>query len=196
MTHAQRRAAAKAARAAPPAPAAADPPAADPPAAAAPAAAAPPPAVAPGGLRSLFLGGGGGGGGASATGGFSLRAQLEVDDDDAPPATGAAADDAAGCSFNFGSAFASAPAAPVGIAPTAAAIQAGGGDGAAAGVFAAPVQGFMRHASEEELRSNWRAGRSDARASYKKMHQDAMRQQRKDRERRQAPAVQHDGKFR
>ena len=93
-------------------------------------------------------------------------------------------------------AFASAPAALVGIAPTAAAIQAGGGDGAAAGVFAAPVQGFMRHASEEELRSNWRAGRSDARASYKKMHQDAMRQQRKDRERRQAPAVQHDGKFR
>ena len=160
-----------------------------------PAAAAPPPAVAPGGLRSLFLGGGGGGGG-GATGGFSLRAQLEVDDDDAPPATGAAADDAAGCSFNFGSAFASAPAARIGIAPTAAAIQAGGGDGAAAGVFAAPVQGFMRHASEEELRSNWRAGRSDARASYKKMHQDAMRQQRKDRERRQAPAVQHDGKFR
>ena len=69
-------------------------------------------------------------------------------------------------------------------------------DGTALCCFAAPVQGFMRHASEEELRSNWRAGRSDARASYKKMHQDAMRQQRKDRERRQAPAVQHDGKFR
>ena len=59
-----------------------------------------------------------------------------------------------------------------------------------------PVVRLPKFLSEEELRSNWRAGRSDARASYKKMHQDAMRQQRKDRERRQAPAVQHDGKFR
>lgn len=43
---------------------------------------------------------------------------------------------------------------------------------------AAAAQDFMRQESSEQLRENWVKGRRDARAAYKKRHQDAVRQQR------------------
>ena len=49
--------------------------------------------------------------------------------------------------------------------------------GVSGGWSASPAQAFMRQQSEEELRENWVMGRRDARAAYKKRHQDAVRQQ-------------------
>lgn len=40
---------------------------------------------------------------------------------------------------------------------------------------------FMRQEPEEEILRRWRQGRSEARQAYKKTHQDAMRQRRKER---------------
>ena len=38
----------------------------------------------------------------------------------------------------------------------------------------------MRQKPEEELRQTWKEGRKDARLAYRKLHEDTMRQRRKD----------------
>ena len=43
---------------------------------------------------------------------------------------------------------------------------------------------FMRQAPEETLRERWKSGRKDARLAYRKLHEDTMRQRRKDHARR------------
>jgi hypothetical protein len=59
--------------------------------------------------------------------------------------------------------------------------EAGGLPVAAETAWAAPQVPFMRQESEAELLRSWRRGRSEARHAYKKTHQDAVRQRRKDR---------------
>ena len=47
--------------------------------------------------------------------------------------------------------------------------------------WAAPGEaGFMRQQPEAELRAQWKEGRKDARLAYRKLHEDTMRQRRKD----------------
>ena len=46
---------------------------------------------------------------------------------------------------------------------------------------AAPEEaGFMRQQPEAELRQQWKEGRQGARLAYRKLHEDTMRQRRKD----------------
>jgi hypothetical protein len=67
--------------------------------------------------------------------------------------------------------------------------DAGGPPVAAETAWAAPETPFMRQESEAELLRSWRRGRSEARHAYKKTHQDAVRQRRKDRATFKKPAA-------
>lgn len=68
--------------------------------------------------------------------------------------------------------------------------EAGGLPVAAESAWAAPEMPFMRQESEAELLRSWRRGRSEARHAYKKTHQDAVRQRRKDRAAFKRPAAE------
>ena len=67
-----------------------------------------------------------------------------------------------------------------------AAVLAGAGDvqkssaSSAQAWVAAPQQSFMRQKPEDELRQTWKEGRKDARLAYRKLHDDTVRQRRKD----------------
>ena len=76
----------------------------------------------------------------------------------------------------------SAPAANTAPAPVGVAAAAGAMPTAQAGAaWAAPEeQGFMRQQPEAVLRQQWKEGRKDARLAYRKLHEDTMRQRRKD----------------
>ena len=163
-------------------------------AAAAPAAAAAAPADPPAELRSLFIGG-------SSGSSFSFASVLPTGGEDGA---------AAGGGFSFGAAFggiadaadtstAHAPAKkaprasparqpapapdPAPLAPSAAPQPAGFASAhmSTASWAAAPEEaGFMRQQSEAELRQQWKEGRQGARLAYRKLHEDTMRQRRKD----------------
>ena len=79
--------------------------------------------------------------------------------------------------------------------------SAEGANGGAAGAlhlaparatWAAPAQPFMRREGEDALRKAWRAARKETRLACKKMHHDAVRRQRKHRD-RQAGAGRRGG---
>jgi len=90
----------------------------------------------------------------------------------------------------FESARAEAHGSEAGGAAVGPMIEAGGLPVAAESAWAAPEMPFMRQESEAELLRSWRRGRSEARHAYKKTHQDAVRQRRKDRAAFKRPAAE------
>jgi len=139
-------------------------------------------------LRGLFIGG-------SSQLSFSLSAAMQSDP----------VEDAGGTSFSFGSELVpdnasvlSPLAADIGSFDASAAGTAGvpaamatysaptgsklGADALTTTAWAAPVQDFMRKGTEDDVRRHWRLDRREARSAYKKLHQDTVRQQRKNRQ--------------